>query len=126
MLATPLAEWQTTGRNNMDEGNTRASRVPLSYQHRMQIEFQAIDIGPRKAVTYALCLLLGMFGAHRFYLADRKAGRIMLFIGITIIGLPVTLLWAITDLFRIPGMIRARNAAIREQLTAEAIAEAEA
>lgn len=114
------------GRTNMDEGDTRESRVLLSYQHRMQIEFQAVARQPRTAVAYALCLLLGMFGAHRFYLADRKMGRIMFFIGVTIIGLPVTLLWAITDLYRIPDMIRARTAAIREQLTAEAIAEAEA
>lgn len=92
----------------------------LSYQQRMLIDLRVRGQQPDKAKAYALCVGLGMFGAHRFYLDDRRRGMTMLLIGITIIGLPVTLVWAIVDLFRLPRMIRRRAHEIRERLIAEA------
>jgi hypothetical protein len=103
--------------------DTGARRVHLSYQDRMLIDLRVRAVQPKPVFAYTLCVLLGCFGAHRFYVADRRKGMIMLGIGITIIGLPVTLVWAFTDLFRIPRMIRRRTERIRKRLTAEARSE---
>lgn len=104
----------------MEERDTPEKRVPLSLQQKMKIDFKVMAEKPRAARAYVLCVFLGIFGAHRFYLGDRQTGRTMLVIGITIIGLPATLVWAFTDLFRIPAMISKRTEAIRARHMAEA------
>ena len=65
-----------------------------------------------------------MLGAHRFYLGERKTGIVMLVLGLTIIGLPVTLLWALRDAFHIPAIIERRENELRARLTREAEGEA--
>jgi TM2 domain-containing membrane protein YozV len=104
----------------MEERDARESRATLGYRQRMQVDFQTIAERPRKAKAYLLCAGLGMFGAHRFYLGERQTAIIMLVTGMTIIGLAVTLPWALVDLFLISGMIRQRTAEIRERLTKQA------
>ncbi len=91
----------------------------------MQIEFRVIGEKPSTAAAYGLCIVLGVVGAHRFYLGETKTGIIMLVLGITVVGLPVTAVWAFVDLFLIPGLIRTRMDETRQRLTAEAIAEVE-
>ncbi len=108
----------------MEEGHSSPRKVPLSYRQRMEVDFRLASEKPDSVKAYALCILLGMFGAHRFYLGERRTAIIMLVLGLTVIGLPVSLLWAVVDLFRIPGMIRERTAQLRERLLAEAVAEA--
>lgn len=102
--------------SQVDEGR----RIPLSLQQKMRIDFQVVAQRPSRLAAYLLCVFLGVLGAHRFYLGERKTATVMLAIGITIIGLPVTALWAITDLFRIHAIIRKRDEETRERLTAEA------
>jgi TM2 domain-containing membrane protein YozV len=104
----------------MDSQDDECRRIPLSLQEKMRIDFQVVAQRPSKLAAYLLCVFLGVLGAHRFYLGERKTATAMLAIGITIIGLPITAVWAITDLFRIPAMIRQRDEETRECLTAEA------
>lgn len=104
----------------MNTQDTCENRVALSYQQRMQLDFEVIARRPRKGVANGLCAALGMFGAHRFYLGERQTAIIMLILGISVIGLPVSLLWAVTDLFRIPQIIDKRSAELREELVAKA------
>lgn len=106
----------------MDSHETEGRKIPLSLQERIRIDYRVCALRPHKVTAYILCVLLGVLGAHRFYLGERQTGTVMFVLGITIIGLPVTALWAVTDLFRIPGMIRRRDEEIRARLTAEATA----
>lgn len=68
--------------------------------------------------TYLLAILLGGFGAHRFYLGRPASASILLTITIVavIAGamsdsdtsplMAVVWIWTIVDLFLIPGMVR--------------------
>lgn len=52
--------------------------------------------------AYFLCIFLGAFGIYRFYLGEKGTGFVMLILGLTIIGLIISGLWAFIDLFLIP------------------------
>jgi TM2 domain-containing membrane protein YozV len=65
-------------------------------------------------------LLLGVAGGHHFYLGDAARGAPMLALfllalvvpgwtGLALLAAPF--LWAAVDLFRLPALVRARNAA---------------
>lgn len=81
------------------------------------------------AVAYLLCLFFGGFGAHRFYLGDKKSGRIMLILTLSsfvltlfavqfLLILAITGLWAFADLFTIPRLARDFNDNLAIQLNA--------
>lgn len=108
----------------MESHHAGNGRLRVSYQQRLLIDMRVNALKPRAAKAYLLCGLLGMFGAHRFYLGERETGIIMLVVGLTIIGLPVNLVWAMRDAFHIPAIIRKRADELRARLTDEAAGEA--
>ncbi len=71
------------------------------------------------ALTYLLCVLLGLFGAHKWYLGHRSAGA--LYLVLTVVGLAsaswgigfvfgaLVVLLCLLDLLLIPGHVRAAN-----------------
>lgn len=50
-------------------------------------------------VALLLCFFLGAFGAHRFYVGKTKTAVIMLVLTLTFIGLIVSGVWAVVDMF---------------------------
>ena len=60
-------------------------------------------IGKSVVKAIFLCVFLGCFGAHKFYLEQKKSAYIML--GITILSggrlLPITMIWAFVDLINL-------------------------
>lgn len=71
-------------------------------------------------LAYVLWFFIGIFGAHRFYAGHTGSGVAMLIIsllsfpllllgGVGAFGFFVTGIWALVDLFLIPGMIRGQN-----------------
>lgn len=70
-------------------------------------------------VSYLLCLFLGGFGAHRFYLGrtGSAVGQLVLWVlgllTVFITWIPLGI-WLIVDLFLIPGMVREKNMAIAD------------
>lgn len=74
----------------------------------------------KKSVLAAYCLLIvfGPLGAHRFYLKRNVTGWIMLGLSITIVGLVVTVLWSLVDLFLVPFMTANANGEIRRYVGA--------
>ena len=48
----------------------------------------------------------------------------MLILGITVLGLLITGVWAIIDLFLIPSIVREKVEALRQRYTLEALAHA--
>jgi TM2 domain-containing membrane protein YozV len=72
--------------------------------------------GPKKSprTAYVLLLLLGLIGAHRFYLGRTRTGVATLLLtlaGVTVFSLAVlvAVVWLIVDAFLIPGWIRQCN-----------------
>lgn len=73
-------------------------------------------------LAYALCLLGGVFGLHRFYLGKELAAAGMAAItllslpligsGLGLLGLVASGTWAAADLVLIPGMAREANEAL--------------
>ena len=97
-------------------------RRGLSDTQKMLIEQRITNEKPSTGAAYLLCIFLGAFGIHRFYLGEKGTGLIMLILGITIIGLIISGFWAFVDLFLIPGIIRRRMDSLRQRFTIEALA----
>jgi len=74
----------------------------------------------RKTVLAAFLLwfFLGLFGAHNFYLGRTGVAVAQLILSITIIGMLITIVWAIVDAFLIPGWVRQQKQPARAQLGA--------
>jgi len=97
----------------------------LTTQDKILIEQRITNEKPSTGVAYLLLIFLGFLGAHRFYLGRVGSGVAMLLISLTIIGLIVTGIWAIIDLFLIPSIIREKVEGIRQKLTTEALSNAQ-
>ncbi|MDR3296770.1 MAG: NINE protein, partial [Prevotellaceae bacterium] len=46
-------------------------------------------------VAVVFCLLLGFLGLHRFYVGHRNTATAMLILSVSVVGLPVSLVWSI-------------------------------
>ena len=105
--------------------------MSLNTQQQILIEQRIQNDAKSPAVAYLLLIFVGMFGAHRFYLGKSKTAVTMLIL--TIFGILTTALlvgfvflavvglWALVDLFLIPGMIREDKDVLRQQLTTESL-----
>jgi TM2 domain-containing membrane protein YozV len=70
-------------------------------------------------LAYVMCILLGLLGAHRFYLGHHGSGTV--YAMLTVVGLAsaswgigflfgaLVILLLLIDLFRLPGYVRAAN-----------------
>jgi TM2 domain-containing membrane protein YozV len=97
----------------------------LTTQDKILIEQRITNEQPSTGVAYLLLIFLGLLGAHRFYLGRVGSGVAMLLISLTFIGLIVTGIWAIIDLFLIPSIIREKVEGMRQKLTTEALSNAQ-
>ncbi len=68
------------------------------------------------AVTYVLWGIVGLFGAHRFYLGETGTAVAQLILTLTVIGAIVTFVWWIVDAVIIPGMVRDINSDILAEI----------
>lgn len=72
------------------------------------VQAENVNVEPYKpndmGMAYVLLVLGGLFGMHRMYLGHFGSGIAMAVLTISLIGLPVTLVWWIVDLFLVPGM----------------------
>ncbi|MDR1416236.1 MAG: TM2 domain-containing protein [Prevotellaceae bacterium] len=59
------------------------------------------------AVTF--CIFFGFLGLHRFYVNKRNSGMAMLILSLSVVGLPITIVWSIVDLFLISDMVCTYN-----------------
>lgn len=76
-------------------------------------------------VAYLLCIFLGGFGAHRFYLGQTGTGVAQLILGllgwVTFFFTWIPLgIWLIVDLFLIPGIARGENMALADKFASAA------
>jgi TM2 domain-containing membrane protein YozV len=75
----------------------------------------------KPAPAYLLDIFFGTLGLHRFYLHRNGSGLAMLLITLLTLGfgLLVTFVWAIVDLFLIPGIVREENERLRAETYAK-------
>ncbi|HEY6578389.1 MAG TPA: TM2 domain-containing protein [Rhizomicrobium sp.] len=97
----------------------------LDVQQQILIEQRISNMKRSIGVAYLLAIFLGVFGAHRFYLKRTGSAVAMLLLTITILGLAVTSVWTLVDMFLIPGRIRDDMQKLRQQLTLEAVANSQ-
>jgi TM2 domain-containing membrane protein YozV len=69
-------------------------------------------------VAYILWFFLGLFGAHNFYLGRTGVAVAQLILSLTIVGMVITIVWALVDAFLIPGWVRRQNNLLAAQLGA--------
>jgi len=69
-------------------------------------------------VAYLLWFFLGLFGAHNFYLGRTGVAVAQLIISLTLVGMAITIVWALVDAFLIPGWVRRLNNLLAAQLGA--------
>lgn len=73
--------------------------------------YQVAPLPPRDTtIAYVFWALLGMFGAHNFYVRRTGVAVAQLLMTVFIIGVPVTFVWWIVDAFLLPGYVRWTNA----------------
>ncbi|TFD20055.1 NINE protein [Cryobacterium sp. TMT2-23] len=85
------------------------------------IAVQTQSAGKSIPIAYLFAILLGGFGAHRFYLGRPVSASILLSIAVVAVVtgamsdsgtsplLAVVWIWTIVDLFLIPGMVRSTS-----------------
>ena len=100
--------------------------MALTIQEQMLVEQRVTNESKSAGVAYILLVLVGCTGAHRFYLGRSGSGAAMLilfvlgwltlalFVGFALLFAVV--IWALIDLFLIPGMVEAHKRSMRYQM----------
>ncbi|MBJ6361159.1 TM2 domain-containing protein [Paenibacillus sp. GCM10012307] len=65
--------------------------------------------------AYMIWYFLGLFGGHHFYTGRRKSGWGVLALSLTIIGLPIALLWWAIDAFYLYKRVHRYNDTSKQQ-----------
>lgn len=114
---------RTTGSHNADPidgaGNIRSPHAQTSGTSDART-LMRYDANKKSVVIgYLLLILLGGFGAHRFYLDRAGSGAallalniasfIMTFVFIGVLGFIAVGVWIFIDLFLVPGLVRDYN-----------------
>jgi TM2 domain-containing membrane protein YozV len=96
--------------------------MALSTAQLSLIEQRVANDGPNPVAAYLLWFFLGLFGAHRFYLGRTGSAVAQLLLTITVIGLFVSCVWVLIDVFLIEGMMRENREAIRQRMMTQFLA----
>lgn len=99
---------------NQNDVSMYQAETPQTDDHESSIENIPVDYGNTSCVnqksltiTYILCIFLGIFGAHRYYVGKIPSAVVMTLITLLTFGFGVfvTVIWEIIDLFLIPSWI---------------------
>jgi len=103
--------------------------MALTTEERLLVNSEVQKRGKNILLAYILLIFLGTLGIHRFYLG--KTGSAVAQLVLTIVGwmtvvliigfipLVVVGIWAIVDLFLVPGIIRQQNEEVEREITQE-------
>ena len=87
-----------------------ASMDGMSVAELQLIEQRLTNEGPSLAVAYILFFFLWFVSAHRFYLGKPGTAILQILSYLVLIGF----IWAVVDIFLMPGMVRERQRELRE------------
>lgn len=129
-MNTPAPGWYTNGDGALQwwDGSRWGELAPAAAATPSTPAYAApavaVPLAPLKSagVAYLFAILLGEFGAHRFYLGrigSAVAQLILWMLGFVLVwflvGIPILMaavVWWIVDLFLIPGMVRQANGVV--------------
>lgn len=110
--------------------------MPLDVNQQMLIEQRVANDAKSPLIAYLLLLVVGGFGAHRFYLGRTGSGVLILVMWILgwitlpvmvgIVPLAIVGLWVLLDLFLIPGMVAREREKTRRRLREDMMITAQA
>jgi len=86
--------------------------MALSTTELMLIEQRVTNDGPSAGVAYLLWFFLWFVSAHRFYLGRPVTAILQILSYFILVGF----VWALLDVFMIPGMIRDKRNEIRQRI----------
>jgi len=94
----------------------------LTNEERILVNSEVEKNGKSMVVAYLLAAFFGTLGIHRFYMGKNGSGLAMLLITVLTLGIGVivTGIWNIVDLFLIPGWVKENHDAL-ERSVAESI-----
>jgi TM2 domain-containing membrane protein YozV len=111
---------QRANRRKVNNFNVSGQKIQqqggLSSDTRAMMLFEANK--KTAVVAYVLWFFLGLFGAHNFYLKRTGVAVTQLILTLTIVGMLITIVWALVDAFLIPGWVRNQNNLLAAQLGA--------
>lgn len=88
--------------------------MPLTTEQLLLLESRVDARSKSTALAYLLWFFLGVLSIHRFYLGRPKTAILQIILNCIVIGL----LWTLADAFLIPGLVRAYNDNVRDELIA--------
>ncbi|MFT8316967.1 MAG: TM2 domain-containing protein [Sporolactobacillus sp.] len=95
--------------------------INLSNGERLVINSEVQKSGKSLGVAYAFWFFLGTLGGHRFYLGRKGSAITQLILSCVVIGLIVSVPWAIIDAFLIPGMISEFNQKVENKAAQQVV-----
>jgi TM2 domain-containing membrane protein YozV len=93
----------------------------LSNEERLVVNSEVQKNGKSTGVAYAFWFFLGTFGGHRFYLRRKGSAIAQLILSCVVIGLIVSVPWALVDAFLIPRMLKEFNQRIEDEATEQVV-----
>lgn len=96
-----------------------ALKSRLDTRELLLLESEVKNQGKNMIVAYVLWYFLGVFGAHRFYMKKTGSAIAMLILSITLVGMIVTGIWVIVDVFLVHAWVRDHNRALEYRLINE-------
>lgn len=77
----------------------------LTTEERILVNSEVEKNSKNITVAYLLWLIVGVLGGHRYYLGRTGSAIAMTVLTITVVGGVISAIWALVDLFLIPGII---------------------
>lgn len=77
----------------------------LTTEERILVNSEVEKNSKNITVAYLLWLIVGVLGGHRYYLGRTRSAIAMTVLTITVVGGVISAIWALVDLFLIPGII---------------------
>jgi len=84
------------------------TRDQLTNEELLVVNSEVERLQKSTAVAFLLCIFLGTFGAHRYYMGKTGSAIAMTLITVLTLGMGtiITGIWALVDLFLITGWLR--------------------
>lgn len=86
----------------------------IDQQQLWQLQYQAQARSP--VAAYLMLIFLGLFGVHRFYLGREGTAVAQLVCTVTVIGLPVSVVWVLVDAYLTHQYVTDWNTRLIERL----------
>lgn len=95
--------------------------VEITQEDMLAIELRTDEESKAPFQAYVLWFFLGWLGAHRFYVGHSKSGLAMLLLTLSMVGLPISILWWLADSVRLGGLLQEERDLVRDRIARETL-----